>query len=196
MSELFRQYAEGRHGASVAPLLLPAAKPCKAVVRHMPPTPPATHIIRFSVRDSNRDETYVLGAISTTMDDRRCNERAKRIEALVRYRLHSVMVEVRVVPTEWLHERRVFSDVERFRRKMLRVQRAYEDDRAAILNGEGGLFQDDRLRELDALLEQAWQKMEQRYGVRRDQLDDPVLMARVRELRERGVLDLREHATD
>lgn len=196
MSELFRQYAEGKHGANVAPLLLTAARTCTAVVRHVPPRPPATHTMRFSVRDSNRDETYVLGAITTTMDDRRCSERAKRIEALVRYRLHSVMVEVRVVPTEWLHERRAFSDVERFRRKMLRVQRAYEQDRDAIVNGEGGLFQEDRLRELDALLEQAWQKMEHRYGVRRDQLDDPSLMARVRELRERGVLDLREHATD
>ncbi len=174
-------------------LLLPAARPCTAVVHHVPPNPPATHLIRFSVRDSNRDETYVLGVISTTMDDRRCNERAKRIETLVRYRLNSVMVELRVVPTEWLHERSALSDIERFRRKMLRVQRAYEEDRTAILNGEGGLFQEERLRELDALLEQAWQKMEQRYGVLRAQLQDGKLLARVQELASRGALDLKEY---
>ena len=165
------------------------------VLREVGPPRAATHTVRIEHQDSYRGERWLLGVLTVVMEDAESELRVKRITKLVEHRLYRVRVLATTAPTTWAVERRTLSNVERFRRKMLKVMRAYDEDRAAIMNGEAGLFQDDRLRELDALLEQAWAKMEQRYGVRREQLEDAALMARVEALAQRGELDTREYGT-
>lgn len=174
---------------------LTTTPPCLPVLREEDPPRQATHTVHIEVHDAHRDQRWLLGVLSVVMEDPASELRVRRITALAMHRLYRVRVNARWVATTWLGERRTLSNLERFRRKMLRVQRAFEEDRAAIVNGEAGLFQEERLRELDALLEQAWAKMEQRYGVQRSQLDDPALMARVNALAARGELDTREYGT-
>lgn len=167
-------------------LSLPAHRPLP--VAYAPPSMPHTHetwIWYYRVGDIGD----VIGVLLNSPDDRRSERRMRRIEALVRYRLEGGRVVFRVRPTEFLQDHKQLSDLERFRRKMLKAQRAYEQDRARILSGADGLFQADRLRELDAIMEKVWQKMEDRYKCRREDLDDDALRAKAEALRQAGRLD-------
>lgn len=65
-------------------------------------------------------------------------------------------------------EARRLTDVQRFRRKMGQVLRAYDEQRAVILTQSKGLFVEDDLARLDAELEEAWGKAERIYQCTRE----------------------------
>lgn len=130
----------------------------------------------------------VIGTVGYDPNDDHSQARLMRFDNMLhaRYGWQSICRDN--VKTAVHHERRALSDLERFRRKMLKVVRQYNNNRQLLMAGAGGLFQDDRLRELDAELDRAWTLMEDRYGCKREQLDDPALAARARELESAGKL--------
>ncbi len=77
------------------------------------------------------------------------------------YMMHSVALDA-----QW-KERRTLTDLQRFRRKMGQVLRAYEEEKAKALRGELGL-PELALERLEEELEQAWQKAERIYGCKRE----------------------------
>lgn len=182
--ELVINFSGGKD--STAMLALPAHRSLPVV--HAPPHMGHTHQVSIWCYRTG-DIGDLIGVMLHSPDEPRSARRLARIEALVRYRVHGRRITFALVPTEFMKERKALSDLERFRRKMLRAQRAYEDDRARIESGADGLFQTDRLRELDATMEKVWQKMEQRYGCRREHLHDDALRAKADALRLAGRLD-------
>jgi hypothetical protein len=169
---------------------------CRAVVVLDAPPAEATLLAVYSYRHLcpfHHLEKDVIGAIGYDPNDQRSMDRLLRMDNLLHARFGWQSITRDNHRTEALRERTTLSDLERFRRKMLKVVRQYEANKVLIDNGVGGLFQEERLRELDAELELAWQKMEDRYGCKREQLDDPVLTARAAALIAQGKLDLKDH---
>jgi len=168
----------------------------RAVVVHEAPPAEATLLAVYSYRHLypfHHLPNEVLGTVGYDPNDRRSMERLNRMDKLLSARLGWQSYTRDNRKTDTLRERSTLSDLERFRRKMLKVLRQYEANKVLIDNGVGGLFQQERLRELDAELELAWQKMEDRYGVKRAQLDDPALAARAATLIAQGKLNLQDH---
>ena len=68
-------------------------------------------------------------------------------------------------------EHRRMTDLQRFRRKMGMVLRAYEEEKAKALRGELGL-PEMAMERLDLELQEAWAKAERIYGCRKEDLQN------------------------
>ena len=148
-------------------LLLPPAS-C-AVVPYEGPRPETTGLawIILESRHGKEYHRYVVGCLAYHPND--LTDHHSRLRRWVRrmaqrtplgYTMHSVALDA-----HW-KERRTLTDLQRFRRKMGQVLRAYEEEKAKALRGELGL-PELALERLDEELEQAWVKAERIYGCNR-----------------------------
>lgn len=168
---------------------------CRAVVVHEAPPAEATLLAVFTYRHLypfHHLPVEVIGTIGYDPNDRRSMDRLLRMDGLLSGRFGWMHISRENRKTDTLRERRALSDLERFRRKMRKVLGLFENNKRLIHEGVAGLFQQERLRELDAEMERAWLKMEERYGVKREQLDDPALAARAATLIAEGKLNLKD----
>lgn len=148
--------------------LLPPAS--TAVVPYTAPRPQPTHQVEFWWRRDHRHEhDELLGRITCAWtdltDQRRVTRLTTRLYLALRTDWHRLRVDTRPLLESEL-QRRTLTDLQRFRRKMGQVLRAYEEEKAKALRGELGL-PELALERLDTELEQAWQKAERIYGCSR-----------------------------
>lgn len=184
MMELVINFSGGKD--STAMLALPPHRPLP-VLRPRSKAQPTHEVTVWCFRKGDIGD--MIDVLLFSLLDPADQRRLDRLLAMVRYKLVGVRIDFRITSTVYLQERRQMSNLERFRRKMLKAQRAYESDRAMIESGAVGLFQEERLRELDATMEKVWQKMEHRYGCRREDLEDEALRAKAEWLKLAGALD-------
>lgn len=145
--------------------LLPPAT-C-AVVRFAGPRPEATHLVEFRYRhDHRRERDELLGTVTCDWtdptDQRRIADLKTRMYLALRTDWQRLAVDIRPL-REKLAERRMLSDLQRFKRKMGMVLRKYEEEKAAIARLERGIPQ-LALERLNADLQEAWAQAERIYG--------------------------------
>lgn len=135
-----------------------------ALVPYLPPAH-HTHQARYQVerRYVGGYEYDILGSVlvdvGSDRDMRKLIELDQRMNFLLTgQRVVRVMIALNEAPT------RRMSDIQRFRRKMGTVLRAYEEEKAKVLAFEYGLFVDDEMRRLDRQLDETWAKAFEIYG--------------------------------
>lgn len=150
------------------PLQLPQGT--RAVVQYAGPRPEATGVawLMLESRTGSTFRQHVVGCIAYHPNDLTDPHsqlgRWRRRLALrtpLGYTMRSVSLDAMA------KEHRRLTDLQRFRRKMGQVLRAYEAEKAKALRGELGL-PEMALERLDTELEQAWQKAERIYGCKRE----------------------------
>ena len=165
--------------------------------RHIPvhaPThrPQPTHEAIFIWYCRHAEEGQIIGRISFRVDN---GEDTRRL-SLLKCRLQLAIgheLKHNTIPLAIHREAVRMSDLERMRRKWRRVVAAFEHDRAAILAGADGMFIQERMNELQALLEQARQKVESTYGHRITDLDDVALLKRTLQLSAMGLINTKDY---
>lgn len=115
-------------------------------------------------------ERHYIGTITVKFADETDVRRSTRLIQRLSF-IYGTQFYYQTVPLDSFKEAKRLNDLERMGRKWKRIIKAYESDRSDILAGAEGLFIDDRLRELDALLEQAREKTERTYGHRVAELE-------------------------
>lgn len=125
-----------------------------------------THVARYQVKRKYPGgyEWDVIGSIDVDVNSERDMQRLRLLGARLQYKFVGiewtrVMIEHGDAPA-----RRAFDDLQRFKRKMGMVLRAYEQEKEEIRALKHGLFVDDELARLDRHLEEAWAKALQIYG--------------------------------
>lgn len=149
-------------------LLLPPGT--RAVVQYAGPRPEATGVawLMLESRSGSNFRQDVVGCLHFCPEDLTDPQsrlsRWKRRLALrtpLGYAMRSVSLDAMA------KEHRRMTDLQRFRRKMGQVLRAYEAEKLKALRGELGL-PEMALERLDQELELAWQKAERIYGCKRE----------------------------
>lgn len=138
----------------------------KAVVPYVGPRPMPTHLVDFWWRRNHlHDDDELIGRMSCawndSVDQRRIVRLKSRLYRTLEVDWHRLRVDVR--PIGSADERRTLSDLQRFRRKMGMVLRAYEEEKAAIANGQRGL-PEIALEQLEHDLAASWTKAHKIYG--------------------------------
>lgn len=150
--------------------MLPAHTNSTAMVRYDGPTPP-THTARYQVkrRYNGGHDWDVIGAMDVNVGSDRDMRRLRLLDARLNYKFIGTEVARVMLPIEKQKQPRQLSDLQRFRRKMGMVLRAYEQEKQEILDLHHGIFVDDELARLERDLEEAWAKAEEIYGCTRDE---------------------------
>jgi hypothetical protein len=157
------------------------------MVPHSKPVP--THRITFYWQAKHTDgEREIIGTITLRMDDNAELRRLQRLQAWLHLKIGKGIGHT-TLPLEVMKQANRLSDLERMRRKWNKVMRAWSEDRDSILKGSTGMFVSERLAELDALLEQAKQKVERTYGHRIEDLHDQELAEQARKLDAQGLIE-------
>ena len=140
-----------------------------AVVPYEGPRPEATGVawLMLESRTGSTFRQEVVGCLHFHPDDLTDPQsrlgrwiRLMRVRTPLGYAMRSVSLDAMA------KEHRRMTDLQRFRRKMGQVLRAYEAEKAKALRGELGL-PEMALERLDEELEQAWVKAERIYGCNR-----------------------------
>lgn len=162
----------------------PSSLPC--AVPKSKPVPTHTITFYWKAKHSHSDRN-TIGNITIRMSDNDEIRRLERITAWLRLKVGHGLHHC-TLPLALLKEARRLSDLERMRRKWGKVMRAYQSDRERIIHGEGGLFIEERLLELEATMETIQKKVERTYGHRIEELDNAQLTQKARELDAQGLI--------
>lgn len=145
--------------------LLPAHTQSVAMVRFAGPKVP-THTARYQVKRKyvGGHEWDVIGSIDVDVASDQDMRRLRLLDARLHYTFAGIEVSRVMLPREDAQVRRALDHLQRFKRKMGMVLRAYEEEKQQVLAQKFGLFIEDELVRLDADLQEAWAKAEQIYG--------------------------------
>lgn len=150
------------------PLQLPQGT--RAVVQYAGPRPEATGVawLMLESRTGSAFRQEVVGCLHFCPDD--LTDPMSRLGRWKRLLSHRTPLgyTMRSVSLDTMYkEHKRLTDLQRFRRKMGQVLRAFEAEKAKALRGELGL-PEMAMERLEHELELAWQKAERVYGCKRE----------------------------
>lgn len=135
------------------------------MVRFEGPQAP-THTARYQVKRKyvGGYEWDVIGQIDVDVHSQRDMQRMQLLDLRLQYRFAGIEVSRVMFAHAEAGKRKALSDLQRFKRKMGMVLRAYEEERLFIMNLKHSLFIDDELDRLNRDLDEAWAQAERIYG--------------------------------